>query len=81
MKSLQKDTDKGDLEWSEVFKGALLKVEPLPRVGVRGVLRGHTLSKLNSSFHSWSILLPGEVSVGTQSWASRLPAGRGRPRR
>ena len=43
MKSLQKDTDKGDLEWSEVFKGALLKVEPLPRVGVGRVLRGNAL--------------------------------------
>ena len=70
MKSLQKDTDKGDLEWSEVFKGALLKVEPLPRVGVRGVLRGHTLIKLNSSFREHSFTrggLGGNSKLGEPS--------------
>ena len=48
MKSLQKDKDKGDLEWSEVFKGALLKVEPLPRVRVGRVLGGDALVQLRS---------------------------------
>ena len=52
MKSLQKYRDKGDLEWSEVFKGALLKVEPLPRVSVGRVLGGNALVQTGQKIES-----------------------------
>ena len=45
------------LERSEVFKGALLKVEPLPRVGVGRVLRGDALVQTGQKIESqgWTL--------------------------
>ena len=40
------------LERSEVFKGALLKVEPLPRVGVGRVLGGNALVQTGQKIES-----------------------------
>ena len=40
------------LERSEVFKGALLKVEPLPGVGVGGVLGGNALVQTGQKIES-----------------------------